>query len=70
MGFFDDSLEVSGYLENPDTYKITRIDQYECKTGQGSTYVEPKKASYIRIDSRRSRDAEMVYKRKRNVEDE
>lgn len=70
MGFFDDRLEVSGYLENPDTYKITRIDQYECKTGQGSTYVEPKKASYIRIDSRRSRDAEVVYKHKRNVEDE
>lgn len=70
MGFFDDSCEVNGYLEDLTHYKISIIDPYECKSEQGSTYVVPQKANYIRIDSRRTRDAEMVYQYKGNAKNE
>lgn len=70
MGFFNDSCEVSGYLKNPEDYIIEEIDIYECKPEQGMVQVDPYRANYIRIDSRRARDAEMVYRFKEEHKNE
>lgn len=64
VGFDNGDYNVSGYLENLEEYKIRRIDIYECKPEQGTERIDPQKASYIRVDSRRARDAAKVYQYK------
>lgn len=67
---FDDGYEVSGYIENLEEYRIAQIDIAECRSGQGITCVDPRRASYIRVDSRRARDAVIVYGYKEELQDE
>lgn len=61
IGYHDGDWEVSGYLDNLEEYKIRQIDLYECKAEQGTAWVDPQKASYIRVDSKRARDAVKIY---------
>lgn len=60
--FPESTVEVCGYIENLENYKIRIVDKYECKPEQGYSYIQPKYADYIWIDGRRMRDAGMVYK--------
>lgn len=62
VGFWNTDSEVCGYIENPDNVKIINIDEYECKPGQGTSFVEVENVKYIWADERRARDAALVYK--------
>lgn len=70
IGFADDDYEVSGYIENLAEYRIAKIDISECRSEQGITCIDPRMASYIRIDSRRARDAARVYEYEEELQDE
>ena len=60
------SSEICGYIEDLKTYKINIIDKYECKPEQGDSYIDPEKADYIWVDGRRLKDADIVYKARKD----
>ena len=64
--FPDSETELCGYFEDLETNKIKVIDQYECKPEQGNSYINPEKADYIWVDGRRLRDADLVYKSRKD----
>lgn len=68
--YFDgDEEETWGYLETVKPYRMELIDRYECSDGMGKALVNPEKSDYIRIDEKRSRDAELVYAYKRGMKE-
>lgn len=67
--FAGDNAETWGYLETINPYRMELIDRYECSDGMGKTFVNPKKSEYIRVDEKRSRDAELFYAYKRGLKE-